>query len=438
MMSGATITLPSRSPESARSPRPARKICYVLKRFPRLSETFILNEIRALERLGVDLTIVSLLPREAGLHHAAVSEVRAPVYYLPPSVWGLLRRVGRHHLALIVASPGRYLRTAMRALWLGIRYLHPAATFKNFTRAVILAARCREEQVTHLHAHFANTPTRVAFFISTLTGIPFSFTAHAKDLYLSTQQALIDRLTGADFVVTCTRYNAEYLKRSVPSTLWPKIHVVYHGVDLSAFFQSTNGSSAHPAVQTSDTPLILSVGRLVPKKGMPTLVAACGRLRDRGLAFRCQIIGTGPLRADLERQIDRLLLGGIVKLRGAMTHDALIDEYSRATLFALTPEITADGDRDGIPNVLVEAMAAGVPVVSTAISGIPELIEPGRTGVLVEPREPDAVADALEQLLCSEPLRRRLAMAARDRVIGHFECWESAKAIRGLFSGSES
>jgi glycosyltransferase involved in cell wall biosynthesis len=433
-MSRATA---SSVPEPAPQVRRARKVCYVLKRFPRLSETFILNEIRALERFGVELTIVSLLPREPGVQHTSVSEVRAAVRYLPSTSWELLRTAARPHLALMVAEPRRYLATLARAIWLGIRYAHPVGALKNFARGVMVAAHCRDEHVTHVHAHFANTPTRVAFFVSTLTGIPFSFTAHAKDLYLSTQDALIDRLTGAQFAVTCTRYNADHLKRLVPSALWPKIHVVYHGTDLSAFARRPGDLVPNLSVaRVDDPPVILSVGRLVPKKGMPTLVAACAWLRDQGLAFRCEIIGSGPLRAELERQIAALSLSDIVRLRGAMTHEAVIQHYNRATLFALAPEIAADGDRDGIPNVLVEAMAAGVPVVSTFISGIPELIESGRTGLLVEPYRPAALGGALAHLLRNEPLRRRLSTAARDLVTRRFECWQSAETIRGLILGS--
>src|SRR5262249_4975640 len=155
-------------------------------------------------------------------------------------------------------------------------YCHPAATFKNFLRAVVVADRCQQHRVRHIHAHFANTPTRVAYFASTLAGIPFSFTAHAKDLYLSTRDAIQDRVSGATFVVTCTDYNAEYLRGLVPRENWPKIHRIYHGTDLSAFGHPLN-VECRKSAQTL-VPVILSVGRLVPKKGMGCLVAACGRL----------------------------------------------------------------------------------------------------------------------------------------------------------------
>ncbi len=407
------------------------KVCYVLKRFPRLSETFILNEVRALERLGIELTIVSLLPREEGLHHSTVSEVRAPVHYMPADARGLIRAAIGPHVTIFVAFPIQYLATLGRALWLAIRYRHPSATFKNFIRAVVVAAKCRQEHVRHVHAHFANTPTRVAYFVSTLCGIPFSFTAHAKDLYLSTPDAIQDRVAGAKFVVTCTQYNVEYLKQLVPVEDWKKIHLVYHGADL-AEFPGPPGAAPFSGQRTDGSPIILSVGRLVPKKGMKCLIEACATLRNRGVPFRCRIVGSGPLRNQLQSQIEHLGLADRVVLLGSMTHDTLIGVYGEATVFALVPQIAEDGDRDGIPNVLIEAMAAGLPVVSSTISGIPELIKDGVTGVLVKPNDATAIADAIADLLRNRPAREYVAAAGRRHVMAHFECWHSTRQIQSL------
>lgn len=412
----------------------SKRVCYILKRFPRLSETFILNEIRALERLGTDLTIVSLLPREEGLHHSTVSEVRAPLRYLPNEWPGLWRAAPSAHGASFAARPGRYVRTAVAALWLAIRHGNPLATLKNFMRGVMVAELCRTGAVAHIHAHFANTPTRVAYFASMLLGIPFSFTAHAKDLYLTSKDAIQDRVSAAKFVLTCTRHNVEYLHGFIPAVDREKIHLVYHGTDLSAFSAYLQGAAAGPEPSNDDGPIILSVGRLVPKKGMNHLLAACAMLRDRGLVFQCRIVGAGPLKDDLQRQISELGLDRQVKLVGSMTHDELVAYYSKATVFALLPQIEDNGDRDGIPNVLVEAMAAGVPIVSTAVSGIPELIEHDKTGILVEPSDPAAAAAALETLLNDAHARRRIAAKAKLQLTRNFECWESTKAIHTLLA----
>ena len=164
------------------------------------------------------------------------------------------------------------------------------------------------------------------------------------------------------------------------------------------------------------------------------VISACGLLHQRGIKFRCAIVGEGPLRKDLESQISDLGLQGVVTMMGAMPHTRLVALYREASVFALAPQVTADGDRDGIPNVLVEAMAAGVPVVSADMSGIPELIEDGRTGLLVEPEDPSALADAVERLLRDPLLRRTLAAAARRKIEAGFECWETAKAVGGLLS----
>jgi glycosyltransferase involved in cell wall biosynthesis len=410
------------------------QVCYLLKRFPRLSETFILNEVRALERLGTNLVIVSLLPREAGLAHSTVEEVRATTYYVPDRWPTLLWAAIGSHMAVATKSPAQYLTVARRALWLGIRYGHPTETLKNFLRAGLVAETCRQHSVRHIHAHFANTPTGVAHFLSMLTGLPFSFTTHAKDLYLTPTAITRERVAAARFVVTCTKYNLEFLKRFVEQEHWRKLHLVYHGADLSAF-SGLLGQDPRPAGAGMGTvPIVLSVGRLVPKKGMKTLIEGCALLRDHGVEFECRIVGNGPLRSDLEEQIVRLELAGTVTLMGAMTHDRLVEIYGQATVFALVPQITEEGDRDGIPNVLVEAMAAGVPVVSTSVSGIPELVEDGRTGLLVRPGDAAAAAAAVERLLRDSKLRQEIVTAARRQLKQSFECWESTKAIHALLA----
>ena len=414
--------------------RESGRVCYILKRFPRLSETFILNEIRALERLGTDLTIVSLLPRESGRHHSTVTEVRAPIRYLPNEWPGLWRGALRPNLSSLIQSPARYLYTATAALWLATRYGRPIATLKNFMRGVMVADLCRRNNAVHIHAHFANTPTRVAYFASMLLGTPFSFTAHAKDLYLTTKDAIQDRVSAAKFVLTCTKYNVEYMRDFVPIEHWEKIHLVYHGTDLSAFSAYLEEVESTLPQSNSHGPVILSVGRLVPKKGMNNLLAACALLRDRGLAFQCRIVGTGPLKDGLQKQIDDLDLDHMVKLVGAKTHDELVAYYGQATVFALLPQVEENGDRDGIPNVLVEAMAAGLPIVSTSVSGIPELIEHGRTGFLVQPSDPAAAAAALERLLNDDEIRQRISKTAKSQLTRNFECWESTKAIHNLLA----
>ncbi len=261
-----------------------------------------------------------------------------------------------------------------------------------------------------------------------MTGISFSFTAHAKDLYLTRKHIIARRTSAAEFVVTCTGYNVRYLEdiQSHPSG---KINLIYHGIDLDMF-------NARPAAAVAQAlpPLILSVGRLVPKKGLNDLIAACALLKAAGVAFRCRIIGEGPLRNALQEQINAAGLEAAVTLEGAMTHASLIALYATADIFALAPRIADDGDRDGIPNVIAEAMAIGLPVVSTDVSGIPELVRNLETGLLVPPRNPAALAQAMEQLLRERPLALRLAAQGRALLERDFDLWTTTRRLHGLIA----
>lgn len=411
----------------------SRPIGYILKRYPRLSETFILNEIRALERLGTKLHIFSLMRVEGPLAHPTVREVQAEVTYFPAQWFAAAFAVLKAHAEIAAWAPSRYFHAILLALWWSVRSRRPLSVWKQFLRSGYVASGCRRHDIRHLHAHFANAPATVARLAGLMCDIPHSFTTHAKDLYLTPQKVLRRRISSAQLVLTCTRNNLQYLCSFARPEDLGKIHLVYHGIDLAEFtLPPTASDTPANAGNDEDAPLILSVGRLVPKKGMPDLIAACHLLMRRGVRFRSLIVGEGPLRGQLEAQIRDLGVGHRVELLGAMAHDRLVGFYERASIFALAPHVTEDGDRDGIPNVLAEAMAAGVPVVSTSVSGIPELIENGRTGLLVRPRNTEALANALECLLADPALSRRLAVAARQRIECGFECWETAKALQKL------
>ncbi len=414
------------SNHAALLPNARGPVAYIMKRYPRLTETFIINEIRAMERLGADLRIFSLLPPEPPPHHPIVAEVNAPLHVLPEA-WGpKLRRLGQSHAALLRAVPLRYLGAAARAAQWSAISKQPFAVWKHFIRAGYVAAECRRQNVAHIHAHFANTPTSVAHFASVMSGIPFSFTAHAKDLYLTPKHVIARRARAACFVATCTSYNKRYLD-DLNSSNQAKINLIYHGIDLDMF----TGGSTVPAASAA-VPLILSVGRLVPKKGLDDLIAACALLQAAGVSFQCRIIGEGPLRAALQAQIQAAGLGGVVSLEGAMTHAKLIDLYGQAQLFALSPRIEDNGDRDGIPNVIAEAMAIGLPVISTDVSGIPELVRHEVTGLLVPPRSPGALAAAMERLLRDRALAQNMARQGRALLERDFDLWTTTRRLHAL------
>ncbi|GAC1349574.1 MAG: glycosyltransferase [Ktedonobacteraceae bacterium] len=405
--------------------RSEASIAYIIKCFPRLSETFILHEVLELERQGLPLRIFSLL-RPSGKINKAVEHVQATVTYVPSisplALFSLLRAAGERYLK----APLSFLRVCMAAL---VRFHHPS-TPKHLLYAAYIANQLEQEGITHIHAHYANTPATVAFLAHRFTGIPFSFTAHAKDIYLSRKESLIYKMSKARFVVTCTSYNQQYLASLMEQREPMNIHRIYHGLHLRVF-----PSQASLLSQSSGRPLILTVARLVEKKGLPYLLEACRMLKDQGYDFTCRIIGEGELRPVLEQLIYDLALSDCVELQGAETHERVIAVYQQAALFVLPCIISDNGDRDGIPNVLVESLYMGVPVVSTPISGIPELITDEANGLFVPPRNSTALADAIARLLDDPLLRRRLAVAGRQTVLAKFDIAQNARRLKGLLLG---
>jgi glycosyltransferase involved in cell wall biosynthesis len=386
-------------------------IAYIVKAWPRLSETFILNEIISLERRSVPIRIFSVKEPDAGPAHAKVAQVRAEVTYL--ALWQHWKKALPGNLRSFRRRPGRYVRVLLEAAASVIRYRRFAA-LRHFLKAGYLADILFRNPVASLHAHFASTPTLVAMFTHQLSGIPYTFTAHAKDIYVNDPEVFRIKLERARAVVTCTDYNRRFLLKQYGSSCDGKLHCIYHGIDVSQFKFKLSGRVG------SGEPVILSVGRLVEKKGLGDLIAAAEILRRRGRTFQVEIIGTGPLRGTLEAQSKRLGLADRVKLLGAQAHEMVCLAYQRAAVFVLPCVIASNGDRDGIPNVLIEAMASGVPVVTTPVSGIPELVEGGRDGLLVPAGNPRTLADALESILSSLELGERLARAARTKVEAHF------------------
>jgi glycosyltransferase involved in cell wall biosynthesis len=299
--------------------------------------------------------------------------------------------------------------------------------------AVALAwlIRCSNQggnsRIQHIHAHFAHDPALVALLVYKLTGISFSFTAHARDLYQLGILGLQERSKEASAILTCCDANQDYLARVLPESLHAKVRVVHHGVDVRVF------SPALPGERHSEEAIILSVGRLVEKKGFSDLLEAFCLLKQAGIAFRAVIYGDGPLQEKLEAQIKHLGLEAQVTLAGARKQEDLLPAFKESTLFALTPNIHADGDRDGIPNVLVEAMACGLPVVSTAVAGVPELVIHDQNGLLYRPHDVKGIAEGMAALIDDADLRKRLGEAARQTVLDHFDLKSGAGQIAGLF-----
>jgi len=312
------------------------------------------------------------------------------------------------------------------------------AALRHFLKAGYLADMLFREPVAHLHAHFATSPSLVAMFTHQLTGVPYSLTAHAKDIYVNRPDLIRAEIARAQAVVTCTDYNRRYLLSQFSSACDGKVRCIYHGLDLSQFKFRAQFKFQAPGARDTGPPLILSVARLVEKKGLSNLIAAAEILRRRGRSFRVEIIGNGPLRRALQARVSELALNDRVRLLGAQPQEAVHKAYHRASVFALPCVVTANGDRDGIPNVLLEAMASGVPVVATQVSGIPELIDAERDGLLVEPNSPEKLADAIDRLLTQPELGERLASAARSKIEARFSVEDGARQLLELFRRAAS
>jgi glycosyltransferase involved in cell wall biosynthesis len=394
------------------SPEPGR-VAYVVKVYPRLSETFVVNELLAHERAGADLEVVSLRPPADGRLHPATGRVRAPIAYLPASglraegLWDELRAAERE-------APGAW------------EALRDAPTAREAHQAVLLARAVRERGIDHLHAHFANDAATVARMAAALAGVTYSLTAHAKDIFHEdVDPARLARdLTDAAVAVTVSDFNLAHLRWVAPAA---RLARVYNGLDLAAFgFAGPHGRSRR----------IVAVGRLVEKKGFADLVDACALLRDAGVAFGCDIVGGGVLAEALEAQVAERGLGDVVRLLGPRGQDEVRELVQGASVLAAPCVVGPDGNRDGLPTVLLEAMALGTPCVATDVTGIPEAVVHGRTGLVVGQHDPAGLADALRRLLDDDALRVRLATAARGLVEERFDADQSAAELRALWARS--
>jgi len=403
----------------------------ILKGYPRISETFISNEILQLEKLGLAVHLFSMRRPRENFTHASVKKIRAAVDYLPETLIKPLPRLLYHNLRLAAQIPQAYkgaLKTAYR------RFLRTrkSATIKHLMQAGYLVRRLLPGcGVSHLHAHFAHSPASVAMFASQLTGLPFSFTAHAKDIYTSDPEQLREKIGLARFVITCTEYNRRYLAGLCDGWATP-IHRIYHGIDTGIFSESGT------APQTPSAPYrILTIARLTAKKGLPVVLNAVKLLCDQGIAVNHTLIGDGEDRRKILALIKSLGLSSVTRWHGTQPHQVVLEHYRKSDLFVLGCEVAPNGDRDGIPNVLLESMAMGVPVVTTHVSAIPELIEDEKTGLLVPPGRPDQLAAAMRRMLTDGPLRNRVVTAARQRVIDDFDNRQLAQDLARIYRSGD-
>ncbi|MEQ9640644.1 MAG: glycosyltransferase family 4 protein [Alphaproteobacteria bacterium] len=395
-------------------------VAVVLKGYPRLSETFIAQEILALEQRGLDLRLVSLRHPTDGHVHPVHREIKAPVSYLPEYLYQEPARVWRAWRA--VRRLPTY--TAVKRLWLKdwARDRTPNRG-RRFGQALVLAHEL-DPDVERLYAHYLHTPASVTRYAAMLLNKPWSVSAHAKDIWSTTTDwEKREKLADCDWLVTCSKAAADYLKTLAPDP--SKVGLVYHGLDLDRF-------PPPPARDPQDGPVrILSVGRLVAKKGFPGLFRALASL-PADLDWRFVHIGGGGSRKELKALAAELGIAGRITWHGAQPQEVVLDELRAADIFVLASRVADDGDRDGLPNVLMEAQSQGVACVATAVSAIPELIVDGETGLLVPPDDDAALAAALERVGRDAALREKLGKAGQRRLTAEFshEMWIDRLAAR--------
>ena len=395
------------------------RIGYVLKRYPRYSETFIVNEILAHESAGLEIEIYSLQHTPDEHFQDALAWVKAPVKYF--NVEGLtvddFWRALRESDEVLSA-----FKAALNTMWDG--------EARQIYQAMLIAVEARRKSVCHLHAHFANEATTVTRLAARLPGLPYSFTAHAKDIFHESVRpdSLRQNLADAAAVVTVSEYNLEYLHRIYGADA-SHVQRIYNGLDLRLFpFESPQDRP----------PSIIAVGRLIEKKGFADLIDTCAVLAGRGLTFVCQIIGEGPLKSSLRAQIERLGLQECVKLTGPLPRSEVIKCVQDAAVLAVPSVVAGDNNQDGLPTVLLEAMALGTPCVSTNVTGIPEVLTDGKTGLMVGQHDPPGLAAALERLLTEPALRIHLSVRARHLVEAEFDIQRTSSQLRTIFENNGS
>jgi len=389
-------------------------ILIILKGYPRLSETFIAQEIRALEQRGLSLRLASLRHPTDRAVHPVHREIQAPVSYLPEYLYQQPLRVLRAWWRL---RRQPHYREARQAWLKDLRRDFTPNRGRRFGQALVLAAEMPAD-IGHLHAHFLHTPASVTRYAAILKGLPWSCSAHAKDIWTTPDWEKREKLAAAEWVVTCTAVGRDHLQSLAPAG--KLVTLVYHGLDLRRFARVERTAPAGDG-RTPDRPVVIaSVGRAVPKKGYADLLAALAALPS-DLAWRFIHIGGGPLRPELKDLAARLGIGGRVEWRGAQPQEQVLALYRQADVFALASRVADDGDRDGLPNVLMEAQSQGLAALATRTSGIPELIDDGTTGMLVEAGDSRALAKALETLIREPALRQRLGEAGRRRIEAQFD-----------------
>ncbi len=411
-----------------RQPRSKRKIAYIMSRFPKITETFVLYEILAVRDQGFEVEIFPLIRERQAVTHPEAEALLPKVHFHPVISPSILKA----HLYYFRRSPSTYSRTLLEVLrgsWGSLNFFLGALAI--FPKVVRFAYDMEEAGVSHVHAHFANHPAVAALIIGKLTGIPYSFTAHGSDLHVD-RRMLAEKVASSAFTVTVSSYNRELIVKECGEKFRDRVQVIHCGVDPDLFATA----SESPCTGSSQRVRIVCVGSLEEVKGHRFLVEACRILKGSGVDFTCHLVGEGKLRTSIEQLVERSNLQDRVVFHGALARPDVVQLLSGSDISVLSSVKTANGKREGIPVALMEAMAAGLPVVSSRLSGIPELVEDGHTGLLVQQRNPAEIAEALRILACNTTMRRKMGQSGRDRVTRLFNLRRNAEQLGQLFVGT--
>lgn len=403
------------------------KIAYIVSRFPHLPETFILREMISLEQLGWQIELYPLIIQQKGLIHQEALPWVARAHAVPWVSLALLKA----NIARLIRHPRQYLSVFWRTLWGNLRspkFLVRALLL--FPRAVWMADRFKADGINHIHAHYATHPALVAWLINQLTGISYSITVHAHDIFVE-KPMLATKLQDSVFVSSISEFNRKYLVDMFGSWVQQKTQIVRCGID-PAYYGNEKSVNAGRTGRLE----IISIGSLQPYKGHMYLVKACIELQKNGIPFRCRIVGGGYLRPMLERAIRENHLDDLVELMGPRTQDEVSRLLRTANCYVQPSVITPSGKMEGIPVALMEAMVSGIPVIATSISGIPELVRNGDTGWLVPPENVNALADALSQVYRDPAEAHKRARSGRRWVLDEFELFSNVKKLSSLFAQS--
>ncbi len=400
------------------------RLGYLYSRYPVLSQTFCDAEMLALERLGLELEVGSIYPPLTTLRHEHIACLRAPIHYAPPQD---ILKISEKNAKTESKWPRDLVDRHER------KYGSSVKAEQRARNALYFAEHFKRRGVDHVHVHFANRAAHTAMFLKEISGIPFSITAHGQDFMkdLGNDDLLREIFAAAEFVAAETDYSRDLLRERCPDSAI-KIHRIYNGMDLQRF------PAAHFEMSENTAPRIISIGRLVAFKGFDHLIDACAELARRGLEFTCEIIGDGPLRTDLEARIRKLNLSDRVHLLGSLSQREVLQKLRSADIFALASVMDAQGASDIFPTVIIEAMAAARPVVSTRLAGIPESVVHGETGLLVPPEDTVALAEALSRLIEDGKLRLHYGRAGRERIEQHFRIEHTVAPLIELFEKAQA